>query len=128
MNTQQLIIDVPDNEWLTSNSKEHPQAVGRKRRALRRRSWAAAKQAKLMAYRGPVHIMALITYRTTGRADPTNAIDTCKPIIDGLVDAGVLVDDDSSHVLGPDMRRDKGRSPKGWHRVRLVMTDQFVPF
>ena len=30
---------------------------------------------------------------------------TTKPIVDGLVDTGVLPDDDAKHLLGPDLRR-----------------------
>ncbi len=33
-----------------------------------------------------------------GRHDPMNLTATSKPAIDGLVDAGVVVDDDSTHV------------------------------
>lgn len=36
---------------------------------------------------------------------PTNYMATVKPIVDGLVDAGVLPDDDAKHLLGPDLRR-----------------------
>ena len=30
---------------------------------------------------------------------------TAKAVVDGLVDAGVLPDDDAKHLLGPDLRR-----------------------
>ena len=32
------------------------------------------------------------------------------------------------YVLGPDHRRDTGRAPKYWHRVRLVIVEQEVEF
>ncbi|MDN6794811.1 MAG: hypothetical protein L0L69_07125 [Propionibacterium sp.] len=28
------------------------------------------------------------------------------------------------YLIGPDYRRDTGRSPRGWHRVRLVIVEQ----
>lgn len=34
----------------------------------------------------------------------------------------------STHVIGPDFRREPGRCQRGWHRVRLVLTDQEVKF
>lgn len=34
-----------------------------------------------------------------------------KPIIDGLIDAGVLPDDSDDYLIGPDMRRDMTPGP-----------------
>lgn len=123
--TQQLTIDVPEGAWLSSNDRRHWADVKRRRKILR----SMGKSAAIKARTRPVKVAAItahIQYATGGRADPNNAQDTTKPLIDGLVDAGVLVDDDSAHVLGPDHRRDTGRSPRGWHRVRLVIVEQEV--
>ena len=49
-------------------------------------------------------------------------------LVDGLVDAGIFVDDSSEYILGPDHRRDTGRAPKYWHRVRFVIVEQEVEF
>jgi len=38
------------------------------------------------------------------RRDPANWYPSFKACVDGLVDAGVLNDDDHAHVIGPDMR------------------------
>jgi hypothetical protein len=43
--------------------------------------------------------------------------------VDGLVDAGFLVDDDHLHVEGPDMRH----GGKGQARVILTITRKDVP-
>lgn len=128
MTDQTLTIDVPDSAWLTSNRKEHPQVVARKRRVLRQLAWAKTKQARLRPYSGPVHVMAWIQYRTGGRADPCNAYPSIKSLIDGLVDAGLITDDDSEHVIGPDMRRTPGKAPADCHRIKLTFTEQEVPF
>lgn len=37
---------------------------------------------------------------------------TVKPIVDGLVKAGVLPDDDAEHLLGLDLRRHGGRGKR----------------
>jgi hypothetical protein len=39
-----------------------------------------------------------------------------KPIVDGLKDAGWLVDDSDDHLIGPDLRRDPELGP---HRVTV---------
>ena len=43
-----------------------------------------------------------------------------KPIVDGLVDARIVPDDDDRHVIGPDMRRDLTRGP---HRITITLAD-----
>lgn len=40
----------------------------------------------------------------TRKRDPGNWSVSAKAAVDGLVDAGVFVDDDSTHVIGPDPR------------------------
>lgn len=123
--TQGVIIDVPEGAWLSSNDRRHWADVKRRRALLR----AMGKSAAIKACLEPVQraaITAYIQYATGGRADPNNAQDTTKPIIDGMVDAGIFVDDSSDYIIGPDHRRDTGRAPKHWHRVRLVITEQVV--
>lgn len=55
------------------------------------------------------------------RRDPLNWAQSAKPAVDGaLVDAGILVDDDSTRLLGPDARL--GAPVKGSQLV-LIVTD-----
>ena len=54
------------------------------------------------------HITVTISWPDRIRRDPANYTLTAKPIVDGLVDAGLLPDDDHEHVTGPDMRRARG--------------------
>jgi hypothetical protein len=58
----------------------------------------------LEPYTGPVHITAHIWKPRRGRYDPNNLWPTVKAVVDGFVDAGLLADDDHTHVIGPDMR------------------------
>ena len=58
-----------------------------------------------------VHITATFHRPTARKYDPANWYPTVKAVIDGLVDAGILVDDDHAHVLGPDMRAGEKRNP-----------------
>jgi len=50
------------------------------------------------------HILGVLHPRTDGRRDPANWYPSFKAAVDGLVDAGVLEDDDHTRLLGPDMR------------------------
>lgn len=43
-----------------------------------------------------------------------------KPIVDGLVDARILPDDDDLHLIGPDLRRDHDAGP---HRITVTIHD-----
>ena len=73
-----------------------------------------------------VSVIATVHYRTAVRADPANAQPTLKALIDGCTDAGIWVDDDSTHLIGPDPRRGcnlPGLRP-GEHRVVLTITPE----
>lgn len=50
---------------------------------------------------GKATIHVGVTKRTNNRYDPVNLTDTAKPIVDQLVKAGVLDEDDHRHVFGP---------------------------
>lgn len=54
------------------------------------------------------HITITIDWPDKRRRDPTNWANTGKALVDGLVDAGLLPDDDTKHVIGPDMRSGYG--------------------
>ncbi|MFI0156158.1 hypothetical protein [Streptomyces lydicus] len=54
------------------------------------------------------------------RRDPGNWSPSAKAAIDGLVDAGLLPDDDSTRLLGPDPRLG---SPIAGSQLVLVVTD-----
>ena len=123
----EIIIPIPESEWISANMRPHWAAKARRSAALRQRGFWAAKRAKVERYQC-LHVTAFVQYATAGRADPANAGPAVKALIDGLVDAGVLPDDDSAHLVGPDFRREPGRCQRGWHRVRLVLTDQEVTF
>ena len=50
------------------------------------------------------HILAVYEPPDRRRRDPANLYPSIKACVDGLVDAGVLPDDDAVHLDGPDMR------------------------
>lgn len=62
---------------------------------------AAAKPGPLCTR---AHITGIVHPATRRRIDPANLYPSFKACVDGLVDAGILDDDDSTRVIGPDMR------------------------
>lgn len=99
---------------LSANGREHWRPKAAATRTIRDAAHLAAKgtpalrRALLAARGGPVmeraHVLAVLHPADRRRRDPANAYPAVKAALDGIVDAGVLVDDDSTRVVGPDMR------------------------
>lgn len=60
---------------------------------------------------------------TRVRRDAHNVIPTLKALIDGMVDAGLLPDDDDRHLTGPDLRPYYA-GDKGLVLMRFVYTER----
>lgn len=89
--------------WLNSNDRLHRMQENKLTSAWR----AAAKglvPAEWEQLTVPVRVVAEVWKPRRGRYDPGNLYPTAKACLDGIVDAGLLVDDDWRHVEGPDMR------------------------
>lgn len=113
----QLRITVNPGDVLpTANGREHW-----RRKAALTRHWRAL--AMVLARRelntgrwqrlDRAHITITLDWPDQRRRDPANWSPLAKAIVDGLVDAGVLPDDDHRHVTGPDLRR--GTGPRAIH-------------
>ncbi|MBZ2197261.1 hypothetical protein [Occultella gossypii] len=121
-----LTLAIPAPWWLSSNQRIHRMQVAGRTKIIRA---AAARAARTIGRTfEQVHVCAFIQYPTAAKADPPNAWPTVKAMLDGLTDAGIWEDDDSKHVIATEFRREVGKSPRGEYRVRLVLTDQDVPF
>lgn len=72
---------------------------------------ALYQRARIVGYLRPAR---------AGRADPANWYPSFKAAVDGLVDAGLLEDDDHTRLVGPDMRL--GSKTAGGQLV-LVISD-----
>ncbi|MGK5529336.1 hypothetical protein [Streptomyces sp. URMC 129] len=99
---------------LNANQRLHHKPKARITRALRDAAFATVSEnpalmaalaaAKPNALFERAHILGVLHPPTRRRADPANWYPSFKAAVDGLVDAGLLDDDDHTRVLGPDMR------------------------
>lgn len=84
-------------KWLSLNDRDHFRA-----RAVKVKAWRTYAEQAARAAGVPTLARATITghiYKNrAGRYDPHNLFPTLKACIDGIVDAGVLADDDHTHL------------------------------
>lgn len=73
------------------------------------------------AWHQRARIVVTVRFPDKRRRDVSNLYPyVAKPIVDGLVDARILPDDDDLHCIGPDMRRDPESGP---HRIVIDVQD-----
>lgn len=126
----ELTFTIPKGLWLSANQRLHWAPEAKRIKALRHMGYwtSVANRSADLGPLGPTHVAAFIGYLTGGRADPANAAPTIKALIDGMTDAGVWPDDDSTHVIGPTYLRDPKSPTPGAYTVRLVLTPQDIPW
>lgn len=89
---------------MNSNHRPHPMVRARQTRQWRELGCVRAQAVRLQPITGRVRIVVTIHTATARTYDAGNYYPTAKALIDGLRDAGVLVDDSNEYVEGPDMR------------------------
>lgn len=99
---------------LNANQRLHYRRRAEINAALRGAAMEAAtnnitlRKALIAANPEPVlqraHIIGVLHPGDRSRRDPANWYPSFKAAVDGLVDAGVLEDDDHTRLIGPDMR------------------------
>jgi len=115
-----ITLDIPRAWWWTANDRLHWAQRAQRTRWVRQ---MAAHAARGTRKHSRADINAYVAYPRQNRADPSNVAATVlKAAIDGLVDAGVLPDDDSEHLPALTIRRDPPTGRAGVYRVRLVLT------
>lgn len=120
-------IELPaETKLINANDNLHFRKKADLVKVIRNASWAIARQAKLPTLQR-AHIFYVIHPDTKGRRrDPGNWSPSAKAAVDGLVDAGVLPDDNHTHLLGPDPRI--GHPIKGAQLVlHITDLDQMNP-
>lgn len=114
-------IDVDAVDWqktrMSANDRYPTVKIGRKQvqpEKVKRTKWWKAKAAKAAANVPMVdwaRIVVFYRFPNNIRRDVGNLQPTSKAIVDGLVEAGVVPDDNDKHVLGPDNRREQLNGP-----------------
>lgn len=91
-------------KWITSNKRLNPYAKARMVKDWREiASWRGHRDLGSLNLEKS-YVVCELRMHAKRRRDPANWEPTAKAVMDGLVDAGVFVDDDHTHVTGPDMR------------------------
>jgi len=117
---QELLVRLGRPEWYSLNDRIHHYKRARIAKAVRGKA-AMLARAHLAPVTGPCTVTAHIAYPRSGRADPHNAA-VVKHILDGLTDAGIWADDDSTHIPAVAYRRDPTTGTTGLWQVRLTIT------
>lgn len=103
-------VTVPSHghELLTSNQRLHWAKRAQRAKAWRSLGWIYAVRCGLprtpAARPRRVHVLVEVASTDRRRRDVHNVMPTVKAIVDGLVDAGFLADDNDAHLVGPDLR------------------------
>jgi len=103
-------------DFLNANQRLHWAKRAHLTRYWRERGKIAATNAQI-PWMSKAHVTVTVHKTTNHRFDPANLAPTAKAIVDGLVDAGVLDDDDRTRLVGPDMRAGERRDVR-----QLVVT------
>jgi crossover junction endodeoxyribonuclease RusA len=113
-------LDVPREWLLTSNQrlawrpKANRTSYLRDAAGWQARGWKAQHRKDVVTpFPQRMEATAWLRFPTARDRDPANWYPTVKAIVDGVVDAGVLVDDSTRYLLGPDMREAELRCAKG---------------
>ncbi|QFY09626.1 hypothetical protein GBF35_25880 [Nonomuraea phyllanthi] len=105
----------PGLDLLNSNQRLHPMVKAQMTKRLRRAGYRASMEIGLPRLER-VYVVGELRPNDRRRRDPGNWYPSAKAAVDGaMTDAGVLVDDDAEHLVGPDMRL--GRVVKGGQLV-----------
>jgi Holliday junction resolvase RusA-like endonuclease len=109
--------------WLNMNSRLRHKAQAAERKLWRDAAHVYARQKKLPTGLARVKITATLAFPTNHRRDVGNYYPSVKALVDGLVDYGLIPDDNDKHLEGPDLRRSDRRSVTGYGFVVLEIRE-----
>ena len=97
------VLDIPPGELINANERLH-WAVRARRTADLKADAARVARARGVPRMDRIRVVGVVHPPNRRRRDPHNLYPTLKAYIDGLVVAGVIVDDDAAHLVGVEMR------------------------
>jgi hypothetical protein len=104
MTARTWTLDVPaPGPWLNSNDRSNRYKVARIAKLWREAAQVRARDAGLPML-SRCHITAELRFTDNRRRDDHNYQPTIKPLIDGLVDYGLLPDDSRQYLTGVELR------------------------
>ncbi|WP_104087064.1 hypothetical protein [Arthrobacter sp. GMC3] len=106
----QFTINAPA-DWINLNQRLHWAKKAELTRQWRLAAHVAANRAGVHQGFTKVHVTAYITKPTRRAFDVHNLVPTLKAVIDGLVDYGLVEDDSTKYLTGPDMRVSEETGP-----------------
>lgn len=110
----------PPADFINANDRPHYHAKAKLTKAWRQAACVAVR-AGFHPYRFELaRVVVYYRFPNNRRREVSNLQPTSKAIVDGLVDALLLVDDDDKHVIGPDNRREY---PNGPARVTVTIEE-----
>lgn len=101
--------------------REHWATVRRTAKAIREAACLVARSQRVPLIERARIVYVIHPSPQTRKRDPGNWAESAKAAVDGLVDAGVFVDDNSQHVIGPDPRL--GAPVKGGQLVLHIVPE-----
>jgi len=121
-------ITIPASyRWLTANQRLHYRAKAELTASWRAHACLIAKLGHAPKDLTRVHIVATLRFRNGNRRDVHNWMPTLKACVDGLIDYGLLPDDSTAHLVGPDLRLgDKlpGGKWTDWGQIVLTIREE----
>lgn len=110
INRLRVVLRLPPKE-LSPNARPHRMAKAAATKLYRQLAWATAREALGRSRPKWTEATARVTFyfARPGRRDRDNLISSLKSAFDGLVDAGLLVDDENLIVLPPKREVDASR-------------------
>ncbi|MFC4062804.1 hypothetical protein ACFOWE_31320 [Planomonospora corallina] len=115
----------PGLPLINANRRIHHMQRAKLTKVLRREGRKAVERARVPALER-AHIFGIFCPEDNGHRDVGNWYPSFKGFVDGVVDAGVLPDDDDTHLIGPDMRRGPV-VPGGQLRLLIVQLPDLTP-
>ena len=108
--TWEVAIPAPA-AWISLNDRMHWAKKAALTKSWRLAASLAARKAGLPTGIPHVHITATVTKPSRRAFDVHNLLPSLKAAIDGLVDYGLVADDSTKYLTGPDMRGNPDPGP-----------------